>query len=99
VAQRNQEIGVRIALGAARIDILRLVLREGLMIAIGGIAVGVLGALALSRVMNGLLVGISVHDPLTFGLGTLLLLLVAVLASYAPALRASRVDPMTALRE
>ena len=99
VAQRHQEIGVRIALGAARMDILRLVLREGIRIAIGGIAVGVVGALALSRVMNGLLVGISVHDPLAFVSGTFVLLLVALVASCAPALRASRVEPMTALRE
>ena len=99
VAQRHQEIGVRIALGAARMDILRLVLREGIRIAIGGIAVGVVGALALSRVMNGLLVGISVHVPLAFVSGTFVLLLVALVASCAPALRASRVEPMTALRE
>jgi len=97
VAQRNQEIGVRMALGAGRREIVRLVLREGIVIAIGGIAVGLAGSFALAHVMNGLLVGISVHDPLTFAGGAIILLVVAFSASYAPALRASRVDPMRAL--
>ena len=98
VAQRNQEIGVRMALGAARGDILRLVLREGLVIAFGGIAVGLAGSFALSRVMSGLLVGVSARDPLTFTLGALVLFAVALFASYAPAVRAARVAPATALR-
>lgn len=99
VAQRNQEIGVRMALGARRFDILRLVLGEGVIIALGGIGLGLAGSFALSRVMTGLLVGISAHDPLTFALGSVTLLVVALLASFSPALRATRVDPMTTLRE
>ena len=99
VAQRNQEIGVRMALGAGRADILRLVLHEGLVIALGGIALGLAGSFALGRVMTGLLVGVSARDPLTFVLGTVLLLFVALVASYTPALRAANVEPMAALRE
>ena len=98
VAQRHQEIGVRMALGAGRGDILRLVVREGIVIALGGIAVGLAGSFALSRVLTGLLVGVSARDPLTFALGALVLLVVALAASYTPALRASRVEPMSALR-
>ena len=98
VAQRHQEIGVRMALGAGRRDILRLVLREGLVMAIGGIALGVAGSFALGRLMTGLLVGVSARDPLTFALGTLVLFLIALVASYAPALRAARVEPASALR-
>jgi len=97
VAQRNQEIGVRMALGAAGRDIMRLIVSEGIGIAILGVTVGLAGAFALSRVMDGLLVGISAHDPLTFAGGAIILLVVAFSASYAPALRASRVDPMRAL--
>jgi putative ABC transport system permease protein len=99
VAQRHQEIGVRMALGAGRRDILRLVLREGLVMAIGGIALGVAGSFALGRVMTGLLVGVSARDPLTFTLGAVLLLFVALVASYTPAVRAANVEPMAALRE
>jgi len=99
VAQRNQEIGVRMALGAGRGEIVRLVLRDGVVIAVVGVAVGLAGSFALSRVMDGLLVGISAHDPLTFAGGAMILLVVALIASYAPALRASRVEPLIALRE
>jgi putative ABC transport system permease protein len=99
VAQRNQEIGVRMALGAAGRDIMRLIVSEGIAIAILGVSVGLAGAFALSRVMDGLLVGISAHDPLTFAAGAIILLVVALIASYAPARRASRVQPLVALRE
>ncbi|MFL6279914.1 MAG: ABC transporter permease [Vicinamibacterales bacterium] len=99
VAQRNQEIGVRMALGAAGRDIMRLIVSEGIAIAILGVSVGLAGAFALSRVMDGLLVGISAHDPLTFAGGAIILLVVALIASYAPARRASRVQPLVALRE
>jgi putative ABC transport system permease protein len=99
VAQRHQEIGVRMALGAARGDILRLVVREGIVIALGGIALGLAGSFALARVMTGLLVGVSARDPLTFALGAVLLLFVALVASYTPARRAANVEPMVALRE
>ena len=99
VAQRTHEIGVRMALGAARPDVLRLVLFEGAGMALAGVAVGLAGAVALTRVMSGLLVGISPRDPLTFAAGAFLLLAVAVIASSVPALRAARIEPMTALRE
>ena len=99
VAQRTHEIGVRMALGAARPDVLRLVLFEGVGIALAGVALGLAGALGLTRIMAGVLVGISPRDPLTFGAGALVLLAVAVVASYVPALRAARVEPMAALRE
>jgi putative ABC transport system permease protein len=98
VAQRHQEIGVRMALGAARGDILRLVVRDGVVIALGGIVLGLAGSFALGRVMAGLLVGVSARDPLTFAAAALLLLVVALIASYTPALRASRIEPAGALR-
>ena len=98
VAQRTHEIGVRMALGAARPDVLRLVLVEGMTTAIAGVALGVASALALGRVMATLLVEITPRDPLTFGASAALLLLVAILASYVPARRAARVEPVRALR-
>ena len=98
VAQRTHEIGVRMALGAARRDVLRLVLSDGLRISIAGVGLGVAVSVALTRVMASLLVGVSPRDPLTLSVGAALLLLVAAVASYVPALRASRVNPGTALR-
>ena len=98
VAQRTHEIGVRIALGAERVDVLRLVLREGLAMAAGGLALGLGAAALLSRLMTKLLFGITARDPVTFALGAGTLMLVALVASYIPARRATRVDPMTALR-
>jgi putative ABC transport system permease protein len=98
VAQRTHEIGVRMALGAERIDVLRLVLSEGMATAAGGVAVGLAGAAALTGAMTRLLFGITARDPLTFGAGAVMLLVVAVLASVIPALRATRVEPVTALR-
>jgi predicted permease len=98
VAQRRHEIGVRMALGAERVDVLRLVLSEGIAMAAAGVALGLGGAAALTGVMRTLLFGVTARDPLTFGAGAVLLLLVALLASYIPALRATRVEPVTALR-
>jgi putative ABC transport system permease protein len=98
VAQRTHEIGVRMALGAAGRDVLRLVLGEGLVMAGTGIAVGLAGAAALSRVIDRLLFGVTARDPITFGAGAALLLAVALLASYVPARRATRVEPVAALR-
>jgi putative ABC transport system permease protein len=98
VAQRTQEIGVRMALGAAGRDVLRLVLADGLRVSIAGVVLGVAASLAVTRVMASLLVGVSPRDPLTLVVGASLLLLVAAVASYVPALRASRVNPGTALR-
>ena len=99
VAQRTHEIGVRMALGAARGDVMRLVLAEGAGIAMAGVALGVAASLALTRVMTTLLVGVSPRDPVTLIGGAALLLAVAIVASCVPALRASRVEPMAALRE
>jgi putative ABC transport system permease protein len=98
VAQRTHEIGVRMALGAARRDVLGLVLADGLRISVAGVLLGVAASLALTRVMASLLVGVSPRDPLALALGAGLLLTVAIAASYVPALRASRVDPSRALR-
>ena len=98
VAQRTHEIGVRMALGAERADVVRLVLSEGIAATAGGVALGLVGAAALTGVMTTLLFGISARDPLTFGAGAVVLLVVALFASYIPAWRATRVEPLTALR-
>ncbi|HZS47549.1 MAG TPA: ABC transporter permease [Blastocatellia bacterium] len=98
VAQRTNEIGVRVALGAQRLDILKLVIGEGLILGLTGITIGIAAALGLTRLMQGLLFNVSATDPLTFTLIALLLGAVALLASYIPARKAMRVDPMLALR-
>lgn len=98
VGQRTQEIGIRLALGAKRTDVLRLVLGEGMKMAAVGLFIGLLAALGLTRVMAGLLFGVSATDPLTFAAVALLLMLVALAACYIPARRAMRVDPIVALR-
>ena len=97
-SQRTREIGIRVALGADRRDILRLVLRQGLVLVTAGVLSGVLLAWALTRSMATLLVGVSPTDALTFVTATLLLGTIGLWASYAPARRAMRVDPMVALR-
>jgi predicted permease len=98
VTQRRKEIGVRIALGAQRGDVLGLVLRQGALLAILGIAVGALGSLALTRLLAGLVFGVSTTDPLAFVGVIVLLASVALVASWLPARRAARVDPMNVLR-
>jgi predicted permease len=98
VGQRTQEIGIRMALGAQRRDILHLVLGEGAKMAMVGAAIGIAASLGLTRLMEKQLFGVSPHDPLTYVSVALLLMLVAIAACYVPARRALRVDPMMSLR-
>jgi putative ABC transport system permease protein len=98
VAQRTQELGLRMALGAQQLDVLKLVVGGSLKIVLIGVALGLVGAYILTRVMSNLLFGISVTDPSTFVLMPLLLIIIALVASYIPARRAAKVDPMIALR-
>ena len=98
VAQRTQEIGIRVALGASRADVLRMVLTRGIVLTMAGIAIGVFGAAALSRLIQSLLYETQPLDPLTYCAVCVALSGVALLASYIPARRATRVDPMVALR-
>jgi ABC-type antimicrobial peptide transport system permease subunit len=98
VQQRRQEIGVRMALGAAPGAVSRMVVGEGMRLALIGVAIGVAGALALTRAISGFLYGVKAWDPVAFGAVSVLLAIVALAATYLPARRATRVDPVIALR-
>ena len=98
VARRTKEIGIRVALGAPKQQVLRLVLRQGMQLALAGVGIGVVAALALSRVMSSLVFEVKPTDPLTFVSVSCLLVVVALLACWVPARRAAGIDPIVALR-
>jgi putative ABC transport system permease protein len=98
VANRRGEFGIRLALGAQATNVLRMILAQGLRLAIAGVVVGLAGAFAFTRLLKGLLFGISASDPLTFAVIAIVLVGVALLACWLPARRATKVDPLEALR-
>ncbi|HXG54612.1 MAG TPA: FtsX-like permease family protein [Vicinamibacterales bacterium] len=98
VSQRTQEIGIRMALGASRPAVLRLFLARGLWLAVGGLVVGVAGSIAVGRWVGSMLFEMRARDPWTIGAAVATVAVVAIVASYIPARRATRVDPLTALR-
>jgi predicted lysophospholipase L1 biosynthesis ABC-type transport system permease subunit len=98
VAQRTHELGIRIALGAQKRDILQLVLSRGMSLTLIGVGIGVAGAFTLTRFLSSLLYGVKPNDPATIVTVSLLLLVITLIAAYMPARRAAKVDPMTALR-
>jgi ABC-type antimicrobial peptide transport system permease subunit len=98
VGQRTREIGVRMALGAQRLDVLRLILADGARMTLAGVCIGTVAALGLTRLMSSMLFGVKPTDPLTFVAVAVLLCAIALLACFVPAQRAMKVDPMVALR-
>ena len=98
VGQRKHELGVRIALGAGRRDVLRLIVNHGMKMALGGVALGILAALGLTRLLTEMLYGVSATDPVTFTVIALSLIAVALAACFVPAWRATKVDPLVALK-
>src|SRR5262249_38265554 len=98
VSQRTREIGVRMALGAQILDVLKLIVSRGMKLALIGVVIGLAGAFAVTRMVSGLLFGVGATDPLTFMGVAILLVAVAFLACWIPARRATKVDPLIALR-
>jgi ABC-type antimicrobial peptide transport system permease subunit len=98
VTQRTHEIGIRMALGAERGEVLQMVMRQGMALVAGGLVLGLGGAWAVTRVMAGMLHGVSATDPMSFAGMSLVLIAVAAFATVIPARRAARIDPMIALR-
>ena len=98
VVRRTSEIGIRMALGARRTDVMSMVLRETLVLVLAGVALGVPAALVSADILRSLLFGLSPTDPVTIGVMSALMFAIAALAGYLPARRAARVDPMVALR-
>jgi putative ABC transport system permease protein len=98
VSRRVREIGIRMALGADSLDVKKLVLRQAMRPILIGSAIGIAGCAAVSQVLSSMLFGVSAHDPMAFAGVPVLLVVVAIFASYVPARRATRIDPMTALR-
>jgi ABC-type antimicrobial peptide transport system permease subunit len=98
VAQRTQEVGIRMALGASRASVLGLIVKQGMTLVGIGVCIGIVGALGLARLMASLLFGVKASDPLTFAAATLVLAAVAFVATYLPARRATAVDPVVMLR-
>ena len=98
VAQRTQEMGIRMALGAQAADVLALVLGSGMRMVVSGLLIGVLGALGVTRLLSSMLYGVKPGDPLTFALASVFLIIVALIACWLPARAATRVDPIVALR-
>jgi putative ABC transport system permease protein len=98
VTQRTHELGIRMALGAQPGDVLKLVVRQAMVVALGGVGIGLLASFALTRLIKSLLFNVGVTDPLTFGAIAALMSLIALLACLIPARRATKVDPLVALR-
>jgi putative ABC transport system permease protein len=99
VSQRRREIGIRMALGAGKRDVLKMIISQGIKLALIGVAIGLAGALGLTRFLSGLLYGVKPGDPLTFTAVSALLIAVALIASYIPAHRATKVDPLETLKQ